>query len=69
VWSLALMLLAGVTAVWRIVSLGSYVHDPHLIKVSLAELLILLAAVAMVIPDAARAQTAAPAPPPHPHPG
>ena len=33
VWSLALMLLAGVAGVWRIVSLGSYVHDPHLIKV------------------------------------
>src|SRR6185437_10892626 len=33
-WSLALM--AGVAGVWRIVSLGSYVHDPHLIKVGLA---------------------------------
>ena len=53
----------------RIVSLGSYVHDPHLIKVGLAELLILLAAVALVAPDAARAQTAAPAPPLYPHPG
>jgi hypothetical protein len=69
VWSLALMLLAGVTGVWRIVSLGSYVHDPHLIKVSLAELLILLAAAALVAPDAARAQTAAPAPPLYPQPG
>src|SRR4029077_11351535 len=69
VWSLALMLLAGVTAVWRIVSLGSYVHDPHLIKVGLVELLILLAAVALVAPDAARAQAAAPAPPLYPHPG
>jgi hypothetical protein len=35
-------------------------------KVSLAELLILAAAVALVAPDAARAQTATPAPPPHP---
>ncbi len=69
VWSLALLLLAGVTGVWRIVSLGSYVHDPHLIKVSLAELLILLAAAALVAPDAARAQTAAPAPPLYPQPG
>jgi hypothetical protein len=69
VWSLALMLLAGVTGVWRIVSLGSYVHDPHLIKVSLAELLILLGAAALVAPDAARAQGAAPAPPLYPHPG
>ena len=53
----------------RIVSLGSYVHDPHLIKVGLAELLVLLAAVALVAPDAARAQTAAPAPPLYPQPG
>src|SRR4029077_20698864 len=56
-WSLALTLLAAVAGAWRIVSLGSYLHDPHLIKVGLAELLALLAAVAMVIPDAARAQT------------
>jgi hypothetical protein len=69
VWSLALMLLAAVAGVWRIVSLGSYVHDPHLIKVGLAELLVLLAAVALVAPDAARAQTAAPAPPLYPQPG
>ena len=54
---------------WRIVSLGSYLHDPHLINVSLAELLILLAAVALVVPDAARAQAAAPAPLPHRYPG
>jgi hypothetical protein len=69
VWSLALMLLAGVTGVWRIVSLGSYVHDPHLIKVSLAELLILVAAAALVAPDAARAQAATSAPPLYPQPG
>jgi hypothetical protein len=68
-WSLSLTLLAAVAVVWRIVSLGSYVNDPHLMKVSLAELLILLAAAALVIPDAARAQTAAPAPPSHPYPG
>jgi hypothetical protein len=36
VWSLALTLLAAVAGAWRIVSLGSYVHDPHLIKVGLA---------------------------------
>jgi hypothetical protein len=64
-WSLALTLLAATAGAYRIVTLGSYVHDPHLIKVSLAELLILLAAAALVIPDAARAQTAAP--PPHPY--
>ena len=69
VWSLALMLLAGVAGVWRIVSLGSYVHDPHLIKVGLAELLILLAAAALVAPDAARTQGASPTPPLYPHPG
>lgn len=69
VWSLALTLLAAAAGAWRIVSVGSYVHDPHLINVSLAELLILLAAVALVAPDAARAQAATPAPPPHPRPG
>ena len=69
VWSLALMLLAGVAGVWRIASLGSYVHDPHLIKVGLAELLILLAAAALVAPDAARAQAATSAPPLYPQPG
>jgi hypothetical protein len=68
-WSLALTLLAAVAGAWRIVSLGSYLHDRHLINVSLAELLILAAAVALVAPAAARAQTATPAPPPHPHPG
>jgi hypothetical protein len=69
VWSLALTLLAAVAGAWRIATLGNYLHDPHLIKVSLVELLILLAAAALVVPDAARAQTAAPAPPPHPYPG
>jgi len=37
--------------------------------VSLAELLILAAAVALVIPDAARAQAPVPAPPSQPYPG
>jgi len=69
VWSLALTLLAAVAGAWRIVTLGNYVHDPHLMRVSLAELVILLAAVAVVAPDAARAQMPAPAPPPYPHPG
>ena len=67
VWSLTLALLAAVAAVYRIVTLTDYLHDPHLINVSLAELLIVLAAVALVAPDAARAQAATPAPPPHPH--
>lgn len=62
VWSLTLVLLAAVFGVFRIVTLGGYVH-PHLIKVSLAELVILVAAAALVAPDAARAQAATPAPP------
>jgi hypothetical protein len=66
VWSLTLMLMAAVAGVYRIVTLANYVHDPHLITVSLAELLILVAAAALVAPDAARAQTATPAPPPYP---
>ena len=65
VWSLALTLLAAVAGAYRIVSLADYLHDPHLIAVSLAELLILAAAAALVAPDAARAQAATPAPPPH----
>jgi hypothetical protein len=65
-WSLALALLAAVAAAYRIVSLTSYLNDPHLINVGLAELLIVLAAAALLAPDAARAQAATPAPPPHP---
>jgi hypothetical protein len=68
-WSLALTLLAAAAGTWRVITLSSYVHDPHLVKVSLAELLILLAAVALVIPDAARAQASVPAPPARPYPG
>jgi hypothetical protein len=68
VWSLTLTLLAAVAGAYRITSLADYLHDPHLIKVSLAELLMLAVAAALVAPDAARAQTAAPAPPPRPHP-
>jgi hypothetical protein len=64
VWSLTLVVLAADAAVYRIASLGDYLHDRHLIDVSLAELLILLVAVAMVAPDAARAQAGTPAPPP-----
>src|ERR1700722_19370822 len=64
--SLTLVLLAGVAAAYRIVTLTDYLNDPHLISVSLAELLILLVTVALVAPDAARAQTAMSAPPPDP---
>ena len=66
VWSLTLILLAAVAGAYRIATLSEYLHDPHLIKVSLAELVILVAAAALVAPDAARAQTATPAPPPYP---
>ena len=63
VWSLTLTLLAAVAGVYRIVTLTAYQHDPHLIAVSLAELVILVAAAALVAPDAARVQAAAPVPP------
>jgi hypothetical protein len=66
VWSLTLAVLAAVAAAYRIVTLTGYLHDPHLIDVSLAELLILVIAAALVAPDAARAQTATPAPPRYP---
>jgi hypothetical protein len=65
VWSLTLTLLAAVAGAYRIITLSDYLHDPHLIKVSLAELLILAGAAALVTPDAARAQAATPAPPPN----
>jgi hypothetical protein len=67
-WSLALMLLAGDAGAYRIFSIADYLHDPHLIKVSLAELLILAVAAALVAPDAVRAQAATPALSPHPYP-
>ena len=66
-WSLTLALLAAVAGAYRIVSLTGYLNDPHLITVSLAELLIVLAAVALVAPDAARAQTATPGRSPYSH--
>jgi len=68
VWSLALILLAADAAAYRIVSLIDR-HDPHLFQVSMVELFVLVAAAAVVAPDAARAQAPAPAPPPHPQPG
>jgi hypothetical protein len=79
VWSLTLALLAADAGAYRILSITDYLHDPHLIEVSLAELLILVTAVALVTPAAARAQTppraqaspsqtGAPAPLPYPQP-
>jgi hypothetical protein len=66
VWSLTLALLAADAGAYRIFSIGDYLHDPHLITVSLVELLILLAAAALVAPDAAQALTATNTPPPYP---
>jgi hypothetical protein len=66
VWSLTLTMLAADAGAYRIFSIADYLHDPHLINVSLAELLILVLAVALVAPDAARAQTPAPSPRPYP---
>jgi hypothetical protein len=65
VWSLTLAVLAVVAGADRIVSLNDYLSDPHLVNVSRAELLIVLAAAALVAPDAARAQAATPGPYPH----
>jgi hypothetical protein len=69
VWSLTLTLLAADAGAYRIASIADYLNDPHLIAVSLAEILILAAAAALIAPDAARAQTATPAPPPVSAPG
>jgi hypothetical protein len=63
VWSLTLTLVAADAGAYRVFSLYDYRHDPHLIAVSLVELLILAVAVALVAPDSARAPTATPAPP------
>jgi hypothetical protein len=72
VWSLTLVLLAAVAGAYRIVSLGDYLQDPHLVyylqgphlvAVGAAELLILAAAVALVAPDAVRAQAPVPSSP------
>jgi hypothetical protein len=65
-WSLTLALLAADAGAYRIFSIADYLHDPHLINVSLVELLILVAAVALVASDAARATAPAP-PPPYPY--
>jgi len=66
VWSLTLFLLAVDAGAYRMFSIADYLHDPHLITVSLAELLILVAAVSLVAPDAARAQAGRSEPPPYP---
>jgi hypothetical protein len=69
VWSLTLTLLAANAGAYRIFSLADYLQDPHLIYVSVAELLILACAASLVIADAASAQSSMPAVPLHPQPG
>jgi hypothetical protein len=64
VWSLTLVLLATLAGLNRLITLAYYPHDPHLVKVGLAELLIMAAAAALVVPDAGRAPRAVPSPPP-----
>jgi hypothetical protein len=61
-WSLTLTLLAAVVGLERFTSLSFYPDHPHLVRVGLAELLIMAAAAALVVPDAARAPAAVPAP-------
>jgi hypothetical protein len=61
-WSLTLALLAVVVGLERFTSLGFIQDAPHLVHVGLAELLIMVAAAALVVPDAARAPAAVPAP-------
>jgi hypothetical protein len=68
-WSLTLTLLAADAGAYRIASISDYLHDPHLIAVCLAELVILAAAVALVAFDAARAQAGTPPPLPVSAPG
>jgi hypothetical protein len=61
-WSLTLSLLAVVVGLERLTSLSFYPNDPHLAHVGLAELLIMVAAAALVAPDAVRAPAAVRAP-------
>jgi len=62
VWSLSLVLFAAVAGLYRITSLALYAYDGHMLRVSVVELLILVAAAVLVAPDAVRSQSALPAP-------
>jgi hypothetical protein len=62
--SLTLILIAAFTAVYRIATLGNYLHDPHLLKAGGTELIILVTAAALIAQDAVHTQIAVPAPPP-----
>jgi hypothetical protein len=61
-WSLTLLMVTAVIGLERLASLGWYPNDPHLARVSLVELLIMVAAAALLVPDAARAPAAASVP-------
>ncbi len=65
-WSRTLVLLAVDAGAYRIFSITDYLQDPHLIDVSLSELLILLISAALVAPDV-RARVATTGLPAHPH--
>ena len=69
IWSLTLILLAADAGAYRIASIPDYLHDPHLVAVCLAELVILAAAVALVAADAVRTLAGPPALPPVSAPG
>ena len=50
-WSLTLMLLAADTGLLRIFTLGVYPNDPRMLRISLVELVVLVAAAALLAPD------------------
>jgi hypothetical protein len=56
-WSLTLMLLAADTGLLRIFTLGIYPNDPRMIWIGLAELVVMVAAAAVVAPDVRRLST------------
>jgi hypothetical protein len=60
-WLVAYAWIVSEAGAYRVLSLTDYLHDPHRVQVSLAELLILVLAVALIVPDATRAQAATPA--------
>lgn len=53
-WSLTLMLLAADIGLLRIFTLGIYPNDPRMIGIGLVELAVMVAAAALVAPDALR---------------
>lgn len=63
VWSLTLTLLAAQAGAYRVLSLTDYLHHARQVRVSLAELVLLVLAAALIVPDAVRAQAATNAPP------